>query len=102
MNPVTAVTQFVKLALMDSSDEEESLQKVEGYAENTVPYMPNKQFRQHFRMEPETFENLLRQMGSVLKQEKFNHTGYPRNSLEKEALVTIWYLGNMESFRYKI
>lgn len=46
-------------------------------------------------MDPDTFEHLLTQLHQVNVQNR----GHSEISLEKPILITIWYLGNMESFR---
>lgn len=99
MNPAVIIAHYARLAFMDSSDEEESIPKIKGYVEDIIPLLPTKQFKQHFRMSPDTFYDLLGKMGSVLQDEEFKHVGYPRSNLDKEAMITIWYLGNLESFR---
>lgn len=65
------------------------------YLEMRVHTMPSQQFKQNFRMDPNTFEHLLTQLHQVNLQNR----GHPEISLEKSTLITIWYIGNMESFR---
>lgn len=86
----------------DSDDDEHVLlEKVDNYAETTVPYMSDRQFKLHFRMSPETFEDLLQKLNLVYMQNTdYPRKGHPSISLDKAAMILIWYLGNLESFRY--
>lgn len=81
----------------DSSDEEEEgnvIEKIESFAEITVPLRTDQEFKEHFRMIQSTFEDLLRKVDSVMNYE--TKKGYPRTKLEKELMVSIWYLGNID------
>lgn len=83
----------------DSDDEENLiLEKVDNYAEDTVPYMNDRQFQMPFRMTPATFEILLRKMHFVQNRDT-PQRGRPSISLEKEVMILIWCLGNIECFR---
>jgi hypothetical protein len=95
------VIQFVRMLYYeDSSDEDDVLlEKIDNYAELTVPYLTDKQFQMNFRMAPNTFEDLLRKMNTIRVHNNYRHVGYPRTSLEKETMILIWCLGNPESFR---
>lgn len=100
----TTVAQVVNVIIEEllSSDEEETdrnvLEKQENFAEITVPNFNSQQFKQHFRMNPETFESLLVKLH---QNNEINglRKGQPELKLEKQAMITIWYLANMESFR---
>jgi hypothetical protein len=95
-----AVMEYARIIYEDSSDDEtETIEKIDNYAECTIPHMSDKQFQTHFRMSPSTFEDLLRRMHTVQQQNNYNHVGYPRTDLVKEAMIMIWYLGNLKSFR---
>lgn len=37
MNPAVIIAHYARLAFMDSSDEEESISKIEGYVEDIIP-----------------------------------------------------------------
>lgn len=65
------------------------------FVEERVYRMTSNQFKQNFRMDPDTFEDLLTKLQEVYTQQR----GHPEISLQKSALLTIWYIGNMESFR---
>lgn len=93
LRQISIVLQFARILFEDSTDEEDNddnvLAKVENYAELTVPAMSDKQFKMNFRMTVEAFEDLLRKMHIVLQADHYNHTGFPKTELEKEALLTI-------------
>lgn len=87
--------------IMFEDDEEEEgniLEKIDGFAEETVPRFANHQFRHHFRMSPTTFEDLLSKLHAV-SVNRWGAAGHPEMLLEKQALIAIWSLSNIESFR---
>lgn len=81
----------------DTDDEEAILAKSLLFAEEVVPNYNHKQFRFHFRLNPGTFESILQKLHSV--QVQHVHRGHQEMSLEKQLLITIWYMANMECFR---
>lgn len=94
------IIEYARNVIFDeSSDEEDVLEKVDSYAELTIPLMSNKQFKQNFRMTASTFEDLLEKTNHVLLNINFQHSGFPITTTEKSLLITVWYLGNMESLR---
>lgn len=101
MNQYMPVVTFAR-DLFESSDEETNvIEKIENFFEQTVPNMNDKQFKTHFRMNSDTFQDLLNRAGRVYRQNNTNvsNVGRPRTDLEKELLVLIWCLANLESFR---
>lgn len=52
-------------------------------------------------LETQTFEDLVEKANRVYTQNNLNpsNVGHPRIGIEKELMVTMWYLGNLESFR---
>ena len=85
----------------DSSDDEDenlNIPKVYQYAEEVVPRFSNKTFQMHFRITPDTFEDLLTKIHNI--QENHSNVGQKPLSLEKQLMITIWCLANIESFRY--
>lgn len=100
MNRYMPVVTFAR-DLFESSDEEQNvIEKIENFFEQTVPNMNDKQFKAHFRMNPDTFQDLLNRAGRVYRQDNLIvSVGRPRTDLEKELLVLIWCLANLESFR---
>lgn len=81
----------------DEKEQENPSAKVEDYAEEIVPRFSNSQFKEHFRMVPATFEDLLQKLHAVTN--KNVEVGHPEMKLEKQAMLTLWYLANTESFR---
>ncbi|XP_018366334.1 PREDICTED: putative nuclease HARBI1 isoform X2 [Trachymyrmex cornetzi] len=71
--------------------------RIRGYVEHVIPRYTTKQFRHHFRMTPETFENLENRLGPIL----FNPEalGRPVISVRIQLLSTIWLLSTPDSFR---
>lgn len=90
--------QAHEIIFEDSEDEENTivLQKTENFAEEIVPQFTNRQFKEHFRMAPNTFEDFLRKLQVSTDRVGIGH---PEISLEKQAIVTLWCLANTESFR---
>ncbi|KAK9751299.1 hypothetical protein QE152_g5182 [Popillia japonica] len=70
--------------IMFDSDDEESVNL-------------DRQFREHFRMSPETFEEFLKKLHTVTERNVL--VGHPEILLEKQGMITLWCLANMESFR---
>ncbi|CAH1373259.1 unnamed protein product [Tenebrio molitor] len=99
------VIDFARNVLLDnedSSEENDVLEKVDNFAEYTVPHMTDRQFQMHFRLTVETFEDLLQKMYAVRAEYINNNNvkhGFPRTILEKEAMIMIWSLSNQECFR---
>lgn len=85
--------------IMFDSDDEESvnLEKIKNFVEETVPYFTDRQFREHFRMSPETFEEFLKKLHTVTERNVL--VGHPEILLEKQGMITLWCLANIESFR---
>ncbi|KAJ8932762.1 hypothetical protein NQ314_014463 [Rhamnusium bicolor] len=93
----------IDMLLDDDEDDEETrliLQKVWGFAEETVPNFSDRQFHSHFRMTPTTFEDILRKMHAVAEINVQAHAGgNPETPIEKQLLIALWYMSNIESFR---
>lgn len=88
MNRYFPFIQFAKEILYDSTNEEDCIvEKVYNYIEETVPNLPDRQFQMNFRMCPEYRVTTDRGVG------------FPRTSLEKEVMICVWYMSNVESFR---
>ncbi|WAR10350.1 hypothetical protein MAR_035426 [Mya arenaria] len=68
------------------------------FFEETIPRYSFDEFRQHFRLTRPSFEIILTYLGSMEGQGPTNK-GRKQIPLEKELLVTLWYLGNLESIR---
>ncbi|XP_066593212.1 uncharacterized protein [Prorops nasuta] len=61
--------------------------------------MPDKTFKSHFRMSRTSFEALINMAGHINSRLPVSTVGFPEISLEKEFLIMIWYLANLESLR---
>ncbi|KAJ8930649.1 hypothetical protein NQ314_016564 [Rhamnusium bicolor] len=83
----------------DSDDEVEItvLEKVDLFSEEVIPRIENHQFQLHFRIDPDTFEDLLRKLSITFTRNI--KVGNPELNFEKQVLLTVWYLANLESFR---
>lgn len=103
---MTAANRNVLISIFEAAnniffdeDEEEgnnNVPKVINYAEEIVTQFSDGQFRQHFRISPSTFENVLIKLQIVNKQ---NVHGHPEIMLEKQLMITLWCLSNLECFR---
>jgi hypothetical protein len=99
MDVYLPVVQYAYFMFDDSTDEENNIiEKIENFAEITVPNMNDHQFKMHFRMTPTTFEDLICKATRVARTRanNVNHVGHPRMNIEKEFLIVIWCLSNLE------
>ena len=71
--------------------------RVEGYVKETIPRLSNKQFREHFRMLPETYELLEERLANFLVHE--NSFGKPMIPIRKQLLASLWLLATPDSYR---
>lgn len=81
------------LSLPPPNNHEEHV-RPKGYFENSID------IQSHFRLERTTFENLL--CLGLLHQQSSSvdvHPGKSPISIEKQALITLWYLANEETMR---
>ena len=94
---VFALLQGGEIVILDFDDNEECEENVniENYAEENVPRMVNDQFKQHFRMYRETFEHIYVYLARLCISVR-----RPEIAIEKQLMVTLWYLANAETFRY--
>lgn len=98
------VINFANDIMFDSENEEDEdlnvvVPKVKNFAEETVPQFQTLQFKQHFRLLPETFEKLLGYLLQVKTSEQNRLDGHQEIMVEKQLMITVWYLANMESLR---
>ncbi|XP_012537579.3 putative nuclease HARBI1 [Monomorium pharaonis] len=71
-------------------------EKLSDYIERVVPgYLP-QQFKEHFRMFPETYNMILHLIGPALSQ-----TTIGRKQIDpgKQLLITLWFLATPDSYR---
>ncbi|XP_018303462.1 putative nuclease HARBI1 [Mycetomoellerius zeteki] len=80
----------------DDEDENVKIPRVYQYAEEIVPRFSDRTFKTHFRITPNTFEELLTKLHSI--EDNIN-VGCKPLPLIKQLMITIWYLSNIESFR---
>lgn len=98
----------------DESDNEEQIQmelrqeinvrgqqvkprRVEGYVEEIIPRLTNNQFREHFRILPETYELLEQRLSNALSNQ--NNDGRPMVPVRKQLLASLWLLATPDSYR---
>lgn len=101
MEDMYFILNFGRDIFFDSDDDDENgtfhIPKVEQYAEEIVPRFSNKTFKMHFRITPNTFEVLLQKICSI--QNDNIHVGNKPLPMEKQLMITLWCLSNIESFR---
>lgn len=61
-----------------------------------IEHMNTMQFKRHFRLEAQSFEDLLNKVHILYEP---SNLGHPEISVELGLLISIWYLANIESFR---
>jgi hypothetical protein len=78
----------------------DDVSKVENYTEVTVPqYLPDD-FKSFFRMTRGTFEKILQQISGAEKlRRRIGIGGRQQIAIDKDLLMTCWFLGNLESVR---
>lgn len=101
-NLMLPIVQLGHELIMESDDEEtdkRSVEKVSNFAEETVPKFSSNQFKEHFRMRPAVFIDVITKLQESVKDVVLNKKGHPELDLDKQLMMTLWYLGNIESFR---
>lgn len=104
-----AVNILLESDSSDSSDsdddfmgggERQIIEKTQGYM-LTISRMDNKTFREHFRISPNVYENVLNQLGNALMPENYNIRGVGRPAIraEKVLLIALWILANKDTYR---
>jgi len=71
--------------------------RIRSYVDRTVPGLTTKQFCEHFRMSPDTYEILEEKLGILLIKE--NHSRRPTIFVRKQLLSTLWFLATPDSYR---
>lgn len=77
--------------------ENEELIKIKDFAEEIVPRMNHDQFKSHFRLSVVSFEDLLKKSHDVYIKKVLS--GNQGLCLDKQLMIFIWYMANIESFR---
>lgn len=98
------VLRIVMEEFFNDDDDEELLTasrvlKIEHYVEDIVPQYSDRQFQSHFRMSPTTFERLLTNIYHVETEAPTKTQRNPEIPTEKQLLLTLWYLANLECYR---
>jgi hypothetical protein len=70
--------------------------RVENYYEVTIPRYSPDDFKSHFRLTRETFQSTCQRLSQT---EEFNKLKGPIPNVEKDLLMFLWYIGNLESYR---
>ena len=73
--------------------------RTESYVERIVPAMSDSSFRQHFRLSRPTAQRLVNILGTCPEIPVPREKGRPTVEIEKQLLITVWYLGNPECIR---
>jgi len=73
------------------------LHRVENYVEELIPRLSNNQFREHFRMLPQTYELLEQRLSNALSSQ--NNDGRPMIPVRKQLLASLWLLATPDSYR---
>lgn len=89
-----SLTDYFLLQNMRRSSEE--MARVGHYYEITIPSYTLDEFKTHFRLSRDTFERTCQRLSTV---NAYNNLKGPTPNLEKELLMFLWYIGNLESFR---
>ena len=80
--------------------ERRHIPRITGYAENVVPAYPLSVFKESFRLSRSTFETLTEMLAGCPEFLGGNERGgRPQVDVSKQLLITLWVLGNQESYR---
>lgn len=94
---------IVEWFLDDEEDEKPEissrLAKIKNYAEEIVPNYSTKQFQSHFRMTPTTFQTIINKIHNIEAERHTENQKNPEITVEKQLLLTLWYLANLECYR---
>ncbi|KMQ83893.1 nuclease harbi1, partial [Lasius niger] len=74
------------------------VEKLTDYVERIIPGYSRTIFKEHFRMFPETFEMVLRAIGSGLQAINNISTGRKTIPEEKQLLIAIWFMATPNSY----
>lgn len=82
--------------LLNQRESSESMTRVQNYYEITIPQYSLDDFKTHFRLKRETFQATYTRLS---RSNAYTKEKGPTPNLEKELLMFLWYIGNLESFR---
>ena len=70
--------------------------RIHNYFEITIPQYSIDDFKMHFRLTRETLHSTY---ARLIQCDVYTKSSGPQPNLEKEFLMFLWYIGNLESFR---
>lgn len=73
--------------------------RIKGYVEEVVPNYTATDFRTMFRMTPDTFQTLLHHIENVPELQPAGPGRREPISIEKQLLLTLWYVGGVDTIR---
>ena len=80
--------------------ERRHIPRITGYAKNVVPAYPLDVFKDNFRLCRGTFETLAEMLAGCPELLRGNERGgRPQVDVGKQLLISLWVLGNQESYR---
>lgn len=71
--------------------------KIETYIKEIIPRFSDNQFREHFRMLPETYELLEQSLSNALSKQ--NNDGRPMIPVRKQLLTSLWLLATSDTYK---
>ncbi|XP_064469730.1 putative nuclease HARBI1 [Ornithodoros turicata] len=94
------IVSVLEESLDDDTNERERqrIPKVSEYAEETIRDMSSETCKSHFRLLPRTIQQLSTILGPLLGEGEVG-CGRPQVPAQKQLLITVWCLANMECFR---
>lgn len=72
-------------------------QRIQAYVEKIIPRLPSNQFREHFRMLPETYELFKQKLANALSKQ--NNEGWSTIPVCKQLLTSLSLLATADSYR---
>ena len=84
------------ILLLNKRRNPEDIGRVADYYEATIPRYSPDDFKTHFRLSRETFQSTCDRLSSL---DEYNKVKGPTPDHEKELLMFLWYIGNLESYR---
>lgn len=92
------IDDFVIQFLCNQSNVRESVPSVQQFYEGTVLQFTEVNFRKHFRLSKETFQEIVREIGPEIAKEERTKGKRPL-TVEKQILICLWYVCNTTSMR---
>ncbi|KAJ1525568.1 hypothetical protein ONE63_010372 [Megalurothrips usitatus] len=90
------VEMFVEMSKRKRMGKRDKPVRIEGYVQVTIPNLSGEQFRMHFRMTPDIYEDLERRIGPLLMSAEGNKPTVP---VRHQLLGTLWLLATPDSYR---